>query len=316
MGWLLVKLVTWPNVAALATENPKSTAFIDRYEKQRKHDKKMPAARWKWVSWGAISPSMKRAAVVAEDVEFFSHDGFSRREIKAAIEKAMEKKEMPRGASTITQQLAKNLWLSPSRNPLRKFEEAILTRQLERELSKKRILEIYLNVVEFGPGIYGAEAAARAYFGKSAAALGPREAASLAAGLPKPSKWHPGSGSRYYAKRTGRIERMMARASFLGRYVGGGAPVEVASSDTPPSQRETAGSPITSSPPSTSPMASGPVEASPTPGPILPPPAPDPVEAPASPDSTRRLEQLMQELKEDMEAMQREDAEAESAQPR
>jgi monofunctional biosynthetic peptidoglycan transglycosylase len=285
--WLGYKILTWPDVAALAEVNPKSTAFIERYEATRSKGKQR-SARWTWVSWGAISPHLKRAAVVAEDMEFFSHDGFSRREIKAAIEKAMEEKELPRGASTITQQLAKNLWLSPSRSPLRKVEEAILTRQLEKNLTKRRILELYLNIAEFGPGVYGAEAAARTYFGKSAASLSANEAASLVAGLPRPSKWHPGSGSRTYARRTGRIERMMARAGYLARYVGGGsAPPPAGSSDAVPPR------------PAVQPTEVARADAGSHPTPIL------------APADTVDLEQMMEDLKRDLAELQREEALAE-----
>ncbi len=168
---LVYELLTWPDVERLAAENPETTAFIERYRERRRAAGENDAVAWRWVSWDRISPHLKRAAVAAEDMEFFSHNGFSTAELRAAIAEAIEERAAPRGASTITQQLAKNLWLSPSRSPLRKLEEAILTWQLERHLSKDRILEIYLNVAEFGPGIYGAEAGARHYFGKSAAAL-------------------------------------------------------------------------------------------------------------------------------------------------
>jgi monofunctional biosynthetic peptidoglycan transglycosylase len=186
------------------------------------------------VSWGAISPDLKRAVVSAEDLEFFFHDGFSTAELKAAIRQALAEGKAPRGASTITQQLAKNLWLSPSRNPWRKVKEALLTRSLEKHLTKRRILEIYLNVVEFGPGVYGAEAAARRYFGKSAADLSQHEAAQLAAGLPRPSSWHPGSGSRSYARYVSNIEARMARAAFLWKYLGASPPPDLPDTFTIP----------------------------------------------------------------------------------
>ena len=128
---------------------------------------------------------------MAEDINFFTHHGFDLGEIGKVVDAAMADGELQRGASTLTQQLAKNLWLSPSRNPLRKVKEAILTWQLERTLPKRRILELYLNVAEFGPGIFGAEAAARRYFGKPAAALDAAESAQLAASLPNPRRWHP-----------------------------------------------------------------------------------------------------------------------------
>jgi len=140
-------------------------------------------------------------------------------EIRNAIDEALEKKEAPRGASTITQQLAKNLWLSPSRNPLRKVKEAILTRQLEKTLGKKRILEIYLNVVQFGPGVFGVTQAARTYFDKAPADLTVEEAAQLAAGLPRPKDWHPGSKSAVFARRVDRIVRRMEKAEFLWKVI-------------------------------------------------------------------------------------------------
>jgi len=158
-------------------------------------------------------------------MEFFSHSGFSAVEIRAAIRESLEEGRPLRGASTITQQLAKNLWLSPSRNPLRKLKEVMLTWQLERELSKERILELYLNVVEFGPGVYGAEAAARSYFGTSASSLTEREAAQLAASLPRPSRWHPGVDSPSYLRYVDDILTRMARADFLWRHIGAESPV-------------------------------------------------------------------------------------------
>jgi monofunctional biosynthetic peptidoglycan transglycosylase len=169
----------------------------------------------KWVPYSRISSNLKRAVIVSEDIRFFSHEGFDEKEIRAALEDAWEEKELPRGASTITQQLAKNLWLSASYNPFRKVKEAILTHQLEKELSKRRILELYLNVAEFGKGVYGAEAAARHYYGRSAAGLSERQAAELAASLPRPRSWHPGVNSRGYQRKIRTIQRRMARARWL-----------------------------------------------------------------------------------------------------
>ncbi len=207
------ELATWPDVAVLREHNPRTTAFIERY--RRRH----PNARveQRWVGYGAIAPSLKQAVLVGEDINFFSHHGFDPAEIRKAVRTAWEEKEAPRGASTVTQQLAKNLWLSPSRNPVRKLKEAILTRQLEHDLGKRRILELYLNVVEFGPGVFGAEAAAGHYFGLTAAELASPQAAALAAGLPKPSTWHPGSPSKVYLRRVETIEDRMEKAQFLLR---------------------------------------------------------------------------------------------------
>ena len=205
----------WSNVKSLSISDPKTTAFIELFKKEMTRLGKPPQVEWRWVAYGKISDDLKLAALVGEDFNFFTHHGFDLGEMKSALKEAWEEKEMPRGASTITQQMVKNLWLSPSRNPLRKIKEAILTRQTERTLSKKRILEIYLNVVEFGPGIYGAEAAAQHYFKKRASQLSSGEAAQLAAALPYPKRWHPGCSSRNYARRVELLEHKMDRADWL-----------------------------------------------------------------------------------------------------
>ncbi len=131
-GWLVYQAVAWPDVARLRLSNPTTTAFIERYRDRRRAAGESDRVSWQWVPARAISPNLKRAVVAAEDLEFFTHAGFSASEARAALRKAITEWEAPRGASTITQQLAKNLWLSPSRNPLRKLKEAILTRQFER----------------------------------------------------------------------------------------------------------------------------------------------------------------------------------------
>jgi len=159
-----------------------------------------------------------RAVLVAEDIEFFSHHGFSWSEIRSAFAEASAG-ERARGASTITQQLAKNLWLSPDRSLWRKVREAALTVDLERFLTKRRILELYLNVVPFGPGVIGAEAAARVYFAKPPLFLTEQEAAMLAAGLSRPSLWNPTSTSDAYRARVELILRRMANAEFLWRHI-------------------------------------------------------------------------------------------------
>ncbi len=211
--------VTWPAVSALATADPQDTAFTEAFRRRQRAAGRPDDVAYRFVPYARISDHLKRAALVGEDIGFFDHEGFEIAELKKALAEAREEHELPRGASTITQQLAKNLWLSPSRNPWRKAKEAALTWQLERALSKKRILELYLNVVEFGPGVFGAEAAARRYFGKSAADLTAHEAALLAAGLPRPSTWHPGSASRGYARRVETIERRMERARHLAKSI-------------------------------------------------------------------------------------------------
>jgi monofunctional biosynthetic peptidoglycan transglycosylase len=219
-GFALATALRWPDVGALARRNPASTAFIDRYRAACRDRGEPDTVAWIWVGYERIAPELKRAVLVGEDIGFFGHHGFETTEIRRALEEAWQEKSFPRGASTITQQTAKNLWLSPSANPFRKLREALLTRELEKKLSKRRILEIYLNIAEFGPGVYGAEAASRRYFGKPAAALDAEESARLAAGLPRPSRWHPGVSSRAYERRVRRILRRMEQATFLGRQVG------------------------------------------------------------------------------------------------
>jgi monofunctional biosynthetic peptidoglycan transglycosylase len=163
-----------------------------------------------WVSYDRISPWLVRAVLAGEDSRFFDHAGFDWEEIQKAIEKDWEDKGFTRGASTISQQLAKNLFLSTSKNPLRKLHEALITWELERVLGKRRILELYLNVIEWGDGIYGAEAAARHYFDASAAALGPEQAAFLSAIIPNPTgAYNPATHKKRVEHRKALIQRLM-----------------------------------------------------------------------------------------------------------
>jgi monofunctional biosynthetic peptidoglycan transglycosylase len=216
--WIGWEALSWPDVAALAHTHPRTTAFIEKYRGWGILGPKRKV-EWTWVPYERISRNLKRAVIVSEDMRFFSHNGFDDAEIRAALQDAWEEKTLPRGASTISQQVAKNLWLSGSYNPLRKVKEAILTRQLETHLSKRRILEIYLNVAELGDGIYGAEAAARHYYGRSAAGLTERQAAELASALPRPRSWHPGVKSRAYQRDVRITLRRMAIARWVSREI-------------------------------------------------------------------------------------------------
>jgi monofunctional glycosyltransferase len=219
LAFVVYEAIRWPNVRAMATRTPTSTAFIDRYRAAERQAGRTPRLQWSWVPYNRISASAKRAVVVAEDTSFFTHRGFAGAEIRDAIDRAVKDFGLPRGASTITQQLAKNLWLSPSRNPIRKAKEAILTWQLERALGKRRILELYLNVAEFGPGVYGVEAASRHYFRKPAAEVTDEEAAQLAAALPRPSVWHPGVATTAYRRYVEDIRRRMERIPVAARHL-------------------------------------------------------------------------------------------------
>jgi monofunctional biosynthetic peptidoglycan transglycosylase len=173
--------LTLPDVRPLATINPTTTAFMELRKREAAEAGRKLQIRQQWVPYTRISNTLRRAVLVAEDSAFFDHEGVDFKELRASLEANWEDGQFTRGASTITQQLAKNLYLAPSRNPVRKLRELMITRRLEAALTKRRILEIYLNVIEWGDGIFGAEAASRIYFGKSASALTTDEAALLAA---------------------------------------------------------------------------------------------------------------------------------------
>ena len=201
--------LTLPDVRPLATENPATTAFIELRKSEAAESGRTFQIRHRWVPYTRISTNLRRAVLVAEDAAFFDHEGIDLKELRASLEHNWEEGKFERGASTITQQLAKNLYLSPSRNPVRKLKELLITRRLEAALSKRRILEIYLNVIEWGDGIFGAEAAARAYFGKPAAALAPDEAALLAGAIINPRAHNPAKPTKRLLRRQQIIARRM-----------------------------------------------------------------------------------------------------------
>jgi monofunctional glycosyltransferase len=201
--------LTLPDVRPLRTENPASTAFMELRALEA-HARGVPDTRdWRWIPYSRISPNLKKAVIVTEDGAFWQHAGIDYEQLRESIETNWELGEFKRGASTITQQLAKNLYLSPSKNPVRKGKELLITRRLEVELSKQRILEIYLNVIEWGDGIWGAEAAARRYFRKSAAELSASESALLAAAIANPHVLDPAHPSARLRRRQEMIMRRM-----------------------------------------------------------------------------------------------------------
>jgi len=205
----------FPNVSKLKKENPRRTSFMEYREREWQADGKRIQARQIWVPLSRISPYLIKAVIIAEDDKFWKHEGFDYEAIQKAMEKDLKAGKFKAGGSTISQQLAKNLFLTPSKSPWRKIKEAVLTWRIERALSKKRIIELYLNVVEWGEGVFGIEAAARHYYGKSAAALGPEEAARLAVVLPNPRKMNPVGNSRYVAKRAEVIQKIMVRRGIV-----------------------------------------------------------------------------------------------------
>ncbi|MEK6760172.1 MAG: monofunctional biosynthetic peptidoglycan transglycosylase [Deltaproteobacteria bacterium] len=211
----LLFIVTMPDVGRLKKENPKKTAMMEYREAEwaSKGVKRKPYQIW--VPYSAISPYMVKAVLIAEDDNFWSHEGFDYQAMEKAMEKNIKARKFKAGGSTISQQLAKNLYLSPSKNPIRKLREAVLTWRLESELSKKRILEIYLNVAEWGNGVFGIEAAARHHFGKSASGLTAMEAARLAAVLPNPRRLNASGDQRYVNSRSEVIYNIMVRRGVV-----------------------------------------------------------------------------------------------------
>jgi monofunctional glycosyltransferase len=198
-----------PDVRSLRAENPASTAFMRLREREARAKGASMTKDQRWVSYARISQNLKRAVIVTEDSAYWQHDGVDYDQLRESMETNWERGEFARGASTITQQLAKNLYLSPSKNPIRKLRELLIARRLEAELSKQRILELYLNEIEWGDGIYGAEAAARQYFRTSAAQLGPQESALLAAAIVNPRLLDPGHPTARLRRRQQMILRRM-----------------------------------------------------------------------------------------------------------
>jgi monofunctional glycosyltransferase len=202
-----------PDVRPLRTGNPETTAFIELRLREARAKRQPPRRVQHWVPYARISTNLKRAVLVAEDSGFWQHEGIDFEQMKESMEANIERLEFARGGSTITQQLAKNLYLSPSKNPIRKVRELLIARRLEAELTKQRILELYLNVIEWGNGIYGAEAAARTYFGKSAADLAPSESALLAGAIVNPRVLTPGRPTARLRRRQQMIMRRMGAAT-------------------------------------------------------------------------------------------------------
>ena len=215
IAYLTYLTVSLPSVEFLRSRNPDTTSLMAARAAEARSKREEPKHVQYWVPLNEVSERVLQAVRMGEDAAFFSHSGFDFHEIRESVRKNFQRGEYARGASTITQQLAKNLFLSTEKSLHRKLKEAILTYRLENALSKKRILELYLNVIEWGDGIYGVEAAARTYFGKPAAYLDAAEAAFLAAMISNPRRLNPAKRFDSLKVRQERILGWMSRVGFL-----------------------------------------------------------------------------------------------------
>ena len=206
--WLLGWVLFW------GWFNPGTTRFMEIRLAELRVKNPNAQLTQQWIPYARISPNLKRAIIAAEDARFVDHEGFDWDGIQKALEKNQKKGRMVAGGSTISQQLAKNLFLSPSRSYFRKAEEAIITLMLENLWTKRRIFEVYLNVIEWGNGVFGAEAAARHYFGTSAAQLGPEQAARLAGMVPNPRYYDRHRGAPGLERKTAIILARMPSAEL------------------------------------------------------------------------------------------------------
>ncbi len=212
LSWFALNLITLPSVSRYAEAWPDTTAYMMIRLAQAERQDEPLRLRYRPVPLAQVPTTVRRAVLVSEDAAFFDHSGFDWFELREALEKSWRERVPPRGASTITQQLARNLYLSPRRSLTRKLREALITRRLERSLSKNRILELYMSVIELGPGIFGVEAAAREYFGVAVSGVSSRQAAMLAATIPSPLRDNPATDTRRFRWRTG----LIARRAFGG----------------------------------------------------------------------------------------------------
>jgi monofunctional glycosyltransferase len=262
-GYGVYVYLTIPDVRALRTANPATTSFMELRAREARARGEQPRKIQRWISYSRISPQLKRAVLVTEDSAFWQHDGIDFEQLKESMETNLERLTFARGGSTITQQLAKNLYLSPTKNPIRKVRELLIARRLESELTKQRILELYLNVIEWGPGVYGADAAARTYFRKSASELSADEAAMLAAAIHNPRVHDPAHPSARLRRRQQMVMRRMGAVTPPPVVAGPAIPAPEGATPSPfPEVVPVPGQPPSSTMPST------------LPGQVLPPPKP------------------------------------------
>lgn len=199
----------WPDWQAFANGPVAKSSFIKTYAHKRKKTARQPPLRWQPVRLSQIPRHMRRAVIVAEDARFYAHHGLDLIALKDAVDYNLEHLQLKYGASTISQQTIKNMFFTPARTPLRKWHELIFTLTMEMKIKKNRILETYLNIAEFGQGVYGVEAAAQVYWGLSASELSLQQSAELAASLPSPKKHNPKTRTQRFKKRAEKIYRYL-----------------------------------------------------------------------------------------------------------
>jgi monofunctional glycosyltransferase len=266
-GWVIAGLPARYEVRALARSNPGRTSVMRQREEEARQAKRMPRTAQVWVPLSRVSRHLVHAVLAAEDQKFFGHEGVDWEAIEKAVEEDRRGLRFGRGGSTITQQLAKNLFFTTDRSFVRKAREVIVARWLEEDLGKRRILELYLNVIEWGDGLYGAQAAAQRYYGKPASALDAAEAAGLAAMIPNPRRINPRVNAARHARAQRRVLWLMRGAGYLGRDASG------LGAEPPPEDVDDGGDdvpPEPSAPESSAPAPSEPA-ASPPPSDAAPP---------------------------------------------
>jgi monofunctional biosynthetic peptidoglycan transglycosylase len=220
-GWVFVGLPAHSEVKALARTNPARTRLMEQRAEEADAKGRRQRVAQSWVPLSAVSRHLIHAVLASEDQNFFGHEGVDWKAIEESIERDVERRRFARGGSTITQQLAKNLYFGTGKTLVRKLRELVVTWWLEADLTKTRILALYLNLIEWGDGVYGCEAAARHWYGKPAADLSAAEAAGLAAMIPNPRRLNPRVSPSRHERATRRVLWLMSQAGYIGRDVAG-----------------------------------------------------------------------------------------------
>ncbi|HUG52702.1 MAG TPA: monofunctional biosynthetic peptidoglycan transglycosylase [Vicinamibacteria bacterium] len=268
-------------VRALARENPASTSVMRQRDREARDAGRTPRRAQSWVPLSKVSRHLVHAVLASEDQKFFGHEGVDWEAIEKAVQEDRKGWRLGRGGSTITQQLAKNLFFTTHRSLVRKAREVVAARWLEEDLTKRRILELYLNVIEWGDGVYGAQAAAQRYYGKPASALGADEAAGLAAMIPNPRRINPQVDRRRFARAQRRVVWLMANAGYLDRPGLGAAPPPEPAEEEDEEEEETPAEPEPSvAPPPETPSPAPPANVASPALPEAPPPTPEPTASP------------------------------------